>query len=658
MEIEIGPIVQALRSALPHATPNPAALMFLELVPNLDAQGAGHLVDQLGERFPPDAWYFEDDRLDRWPEPAVAAAMKHIRGLEPGWRRIQTLCLVARRLTDAERGEALDGVLDGTLAGRFWSCNAHGWGPDPELCLLAALPPCEGERWVRGQIRHTDPERRLEEEVRARTRLEPIAEETVRQLYRRVLELWPEGSKSPMAMSSSLLDVLPSDLRADALERIRLASDTMLRSFSPEELTQTELQALTQLPENPHRHSSDFVRHLLPSAPAAVLSRWVDFALSLDDYDLQVHLNCLLPMLQGELQERARQATVDAVLRDGQPLEPENSWSRIAEQHLGPMLYGLRMDSYGWHRDHLITHIIEERDPACAERCFAPILRALDGLPPDHRLEIVAAMLPWLAKRSGDGFVDALAELPVQASDVPSNEQFMVARVHADSEGPEPSGWASALRDVAVLFAQGNFGLEHAAEHVGQLAPAIARQVAQRLEGRAATLVPNPNEMEVPYTDWLGDCWLARFPLWVAGPTENELVLFARVTQAGGTLSCEVEALLTASQATSWLAPRSAPRFGTRFCNARFVESSATSREASCAELRDLLLEHLTLPRRMGDAVRESVAQLRDLGHDLWSFDEVDGYVTWCPNWSTPDGKGLKIVFSSRDNVTVAWSDS
>ena len=59
----------------------------------------------------------------------------------------------------------------------------------------------------------------------------------------------------------------------------------------------------------------------------------------------------------------------------------------------------------------------------------------LPQLPPDHRLEIVAAMTPWLARETDGELPAALAGLRIEASGRSENDQWMIARVLGKVEG-------------------------------------------------------------------------------------------------------------------------------------------------------------------------------------------------------------------------------
>lgn len=94
----------------------------------------------------------------------------------------------------------------------------------------------------------------------------------------------------------------------------------------------------------------------------------------------------------------------------------------------------------------------------------------------------------------------------------------------------------------------------------------------------------------------------------------------------------------------------------TPFTHSHFESASPDELAKLCSELA----EHLSL-RLPGSEFHEAVvglvAELRSAGHDLWSFDEGDGFQIWCPDWVTPGraSGGLVIHFASPASVKVRW---
>jgi hypothetical protein len=153
-----------------------------------------------------------------------------------------------------------------------------------------------------------------------------------------------------------------------------------------------------------------------------------------EEYDLQRGLMALLPSLSGKDHRQAADALVTSVIREGRFCTSETRWSLLPDDALGPLLLRLREDAYGWDRNQIIAHLVEERDPALADRCLRPLLDGLSELDADHCIETVHALTPWLADRSDDAVPRALAALPVPVPCRPANPLYVIERVLAQVE--------------------------------------------------------------------------------------------------------------------------------------------------------------------------------------------------------------------------------
>jgi len=92
-----------------------------------------------------------------------------------------------------------------------------------------------------------------------------------------------------------------------------------------------------------------------------------------------------------------------------------------------------------------------------------------------------------------------------------------------------------------------------------------------------------------------------------------------------------------------------------RFEKILFLSASGPERERLCSELAGAIVVRLqSSDVGFHDEVFRTVKELRDLGHDLWSFDEDDDLEVWCPNYHTSSGPGLLIKFFV-DSVEVDW---
>ena len=234
---------------------------------------------------------------------------------------------------------------------------------------------------------------------------------------------------------------LPTELKEAALATIR-ASDESTRLLHlarfDAELTDAERRELVETPWNVYtrdtprcqaEHLERVAAHL-PKVPAALRERWLEIVLRFqDDYDLQRGLVALLPALAGEGRRRAADALVRSVIREGRFYTIEQPWELLPDDAFGPLLRRLQDDAYGWSRAAIIAHLIDARAPALVDRCMQPLLDALPEREPDHRVELVDAMTPWLADRSGGAVPRALAAMSVPPSSQAVNPLYAIQRV-------------------------------------------------------------------------------------------------------------------------------------------------------------------------------------------------------------------------------------
>ena len=94
-----------------------------------------------------------------------------------------------------------------------------------------------------------------------------------------------------------------------------------------------------------------------------------------------------------------------------------------------------------------------------------------------------------------------------------------------------------------------------------------------------------------------------------------------------------------------------------RFSRSEFlgvVEDGA--RTSLCSALGEVLSRRIRQSPAFGAEARACVAELRALGHDLWSFDESTDFQIWCPNYAQPTGPGIIVTFTESEDVVVEWS--
>jgi hypothetical protein len=92
-----------------------------------------------------------------------------------------------------------------------------------------------------------------------------------------------------------------------------------------------------------------------------------------------------------------------------------------------------------------------------------------------------------------------------------------------------------------------------------------------------------------------------------------------------------------------------------QFRKGNFDAADEAGRATLCAELGNELTSRVHSATDFHAKVSEVVGELRQLGHDLWSFDESDEMEVWCPNYDEPTGPGIVVTFTP-DDVRVEWS--
>lgn len=430
--LEVARIVSAVEIALPAAPPFAIAELVKAQIPFLDDRAACALLDELARKLPPDTWDFTEAVLARWSPAAVHHALTHLRALPPGRDRVLALARLPGRLSTAEQREVLDGILDGTLPTTEFRYTKVSGNHDVIHALVRTLPPAWQDEWL---ATHTDSFDEICREHRAIGRLD---EPVVRRLWSEIDHTAVPPDEIPYRYQALLGD-LPADLEAQALARIRAADPEAQLDYLQDiraGLSDAERHALVaaplaQLAANPHSNVG-ILKLLAPHLPHVSVElhrQWLHGLLATDNSrTIQTGLTHLLPVLTGDDHRRAEAALADTAIRDGAFFSAAR-WDLVPDDAFPPLLERLRTDPYGWHRDDIIAHLIAARAPAIVARCLQPVVDGLADLPPDHRVEVVTAMTPWLAERSDRMVPRALAALALPLVTSEPDAHYAIARV-------------------------------------------------------------------------------------------------------------------------------------------------------------------------------------------------------------------------------------
>lgn len=436
---DVDMLVRVVGAALPNATPDAVASMFVAQIPHVGSETGVSLVDRITAGLPPATWGFADKQLERWPTAVAARALAHVRSLPSGPDRLLALCGCAMQLTRSERREALDGILDGTLPSTTWEYTKPMSYKSSIVYLIRTLPETWQEEWIVSEsIRGSALD--VFAEYLARREIDRLTGAAVRNMWARI-----DHAQTPLreipAGYLGLVQHLPVELRQPAIARVRRCADDSQRLLHlaefDDELTEAERCEVVEIPwdsfcpEHPRQQGEHLrrVRKHLSRVPVALRGKWLERVLSFGDDCSQAALLALIPVLSGDDRQRASDALVSSAIREGRFYTTDTRWDLLPDHALAPLLLRLKDDVYGWSRDQLIEHVIDARDEKLADRCLQPLVDALDAFEADACLEIVSAMTPWLRARSASVIPRALAELPVSSSGRPNNPIYRIERV-------------------------------------------------------------------------------------------------------------------------------------------------------------------------------------------------------------------------------------
>ena len=104
----------------------------------------------------------------------------------------------------------------------------------------------------------------------------------------------------------------------------------------------------------------------------------------------------------------------------------------------------------------------------------------------------------------------------------------------AENQRPVPSEWRESFSDIIRALVNGDYALESCASGVAPLSPEIATQIEEYIRDYGETLIELPPESwDSSVCIWMNSWWEVLVDLWTESEGRSDLVLSARVTEAG-----------------------------------------------------------------------------------------------------------------------------
>jgi hypothetical protein len=92
------------------------------------------------------------------------------------------------------------------------------------------------------------------------------------------------------------------------------------------------------------------------------------------------------------------------------------------------------------------------------------------------------------------------------------------------------------------------------------------------------------------------------------------------------------------------------------FDKLEFARSNDPERARRCRDLETYLSDRLKKSSNFHATISEIIEELRERGHDLWSYDEEDEIEVWGPDYVQSKGPGLILTFTAPNTVIVEWN--
>jgi hypothetical protein len=123
-------------------------------------------------------------------------------------------------------------------------------------------------------------------------------------------------------------------------------------------------------------------------------------------------------------------------------------------------------------------------------------------------------------------------------------EETEVPAVKDAKQRPVPTAWRRTLQEVVRAFASGDYELTSGIASVEPVGAKLAGRMRGYVKQYPATLVDLPDETwKSSVSQWTGSQWEVFVDLWTAEAGRSDLVLSARVFEAGDGFRIRVDGL-------------------------------------------------------------------------------------------------------------------
>ena len=120
-------------------------------------------------------------------------------------------------------------------------------------------------------------------------------------------------------------------------------------------------------------------------------------------------------------------------------------------------------------------------------------------------------------------------------------EEHCEAVKDGERQRPVASAWRPTFRAIVEAFVENDHALARGIAGVEPVPPPLARQIAEYVAGYGETLIELPEETwKTSASMWYDDHWNVLVDLWTAESGRSDMVLDARVFEAGDGFRFEI----------------------------------------------------------------------------------------------------------------------